>query len=289
MAKIHLDRLKKKYGWTGSKYNALVSKIIMEQDIMISRRVAELHKNRLLVEGKKAAKRTGSNIEVPNVTDVLPKRSVFLRKAATRGELMMDALRDRLTSNLRKAVTEYLDKGKESMQYRQGERRGRIKPELVDDFEKVISSTFSDYVHRKPNTPYPSNIHTIAVTEVNSAISLIKHRYTERLLQVNKGKLFVKKTWRQHPELSKEPRPGHRSVDGKSVAMNEAFSIPVYQRIGTIKSGPNRGRPRWKRTGQYVQMQFPHDPNGPADEVIGCHCNVDYVVVAKKKKQENLE
>lgn len=285
MAKVHLDRLHQRYGWTGGKYAALISKIIGEQSSMVANRIGSLTKGRLDREVKRASKHLGRNIQVPDISDVLPKRSVFLRKAADRGELLTDTLRDRLTKDLRNTLTDFIAEGAPTMQYQRGERRGQIKPELVRQFEKTITNTFAGYAKRDPSIGVPPNIHTIAVTEVRSVISDIKHRYTGAMAARLGPNVKLRKRWVHHPTFSKEPRPGHARMNNVTRGQDGVFQVPVYERIGTIKSGPNAGKPRWRKTGAVVPMQHPHDPAAPISEVATCHCELDYVLEALPEPQ----
>jgi len=275
--KVHLDRLKAKYGWSGGRYQALMSQIIGYQSEFISRRIAGIQKGKLDKHARTAKKRMGVNIVVPDIQDVLPQRSVFIKKGAERGKLLTDSLRDQLTTNLRKSVIDFIAENKPTMQGRRGVERGRMNPDLVKSFEKRIRRTFDAYAKRDPELGgVPKNVSTIATTEVRSVINEIKHGYNVALAKRNPEAVQTVKKWVHHPELSKEPRPGHRATSGKTIPIAEAFSVPVYERAGTIKSGVNKGRPRWRRTGRIVDMQHPHDPMAPIGEVASCNCEADY-------------
>ena len=282
--KVHLDRLKSRYNWTGGRYQALMSQIIEQQSGFISRRIAEIQKGKLDKHARIAQKRMGVNLVVPDIRDVLPQRSVFIKKGAERGKLLTDTLRTQLTANLRETVVKYIAAGKSTMGHGAAEdllpgrglERGRMNPDLVKQFEGKIRKTFASYSKRDPEIGVPANVSVIATTEVYSTINEIKHTYNLALAARNPGTVQTKKVWRHFPELSKEPRPGHAAVSGKSAPIADAFKVPVYERQGTIKSGPNKGRPRWKRTRQTVSMQHPHDPGAPISEIAACHCLLDY-------------
>ena len=134
MAKIHLDRLKEKYGdnVSGENYKELMSEIIANNHENIQRATARLSKDHYEKAAAKIKRSTAKQIAVPSLEEVLPKRSVYLRKGAEQGQMIADALRDKLTNDLRETVKDYLKTGKESMQYRKGENRGRIKQELIN-------------------------------------------------------------------------------------------------------------------------------------------------------------
>ena len=48
-------------------------------------------------------------------------------------------------------------------------------------------------------------------------------------------------------------------------------------------------KPRWHRTNRVWRLKHPHDPSAVAEEVINCHCDVDYVArVAPAAKGRGL-
>jgi hypothetical protein len=285
MARVHLDRIKQRYGWTGGKYEALMRKVVAAQAEQISDDIISLQKVKATKNVRRIKARTGMQLKVPEVlSEAFPKRSIMLRKAAERGKLLTDSLRGKLAEDLRGEVLRYMGEGKPLMQGARGEKRGRMNPELVNDFESRIRKTFSAYTRRDPEIGVPANVRAIATTEVRSAINVTKGEYAAALVRANPGKVRVEKRWKQHPELAKNPRPSHRAVDGKQVAMGKPFRIPLYERIGTVKSGVNKGAPRWRRTGGYVEADHPHAPGLPVGEVVGCNCEVDYVIVALTPK-----
>jgi hypothetical protein len=281
MAKIHLDRIKQKYGWTGGKYQALMSHILASQSTMISNRIGEIQKSKINKHISYSERKLGIKLKVPDLSEILPARSVHIRKAADRGKLLSDSLRASLTQNLRESVLEYMAEGRPLMQGVRGEKRGRMNPELVNQFEARIRNTFEAYAKRDPKLQVPPNCRAIADTEVRSSVNEIKHKYMERLAESNRDTLEIRKTWIHHPNLSKDPRPGHRVTNGKTVAMNEMFKVPIYERIGTVKTGIRSGRARWKKTGGFVWLSYPHDSQGPIGEIASCHCEADYMIVVK--------
>jgi hypothetical protein len=286
MAKIRLDRLRTRYGWTGGKYKQLMTKVLAAQAAEISADVVRLQKAKAGRQAKMIKLRTGMQLVVPEeLAEAFPARSLSIRKAAERGKLLADNLRARLAENLRGEVVRYLDARKPLMQGARGEKRGRMNKALVDDFERQITRTFASYAQRDPEIGVPANVRTIADTEVRSAISLVKNDYAAAFVRANPDKVALRKRWKHHPELSKEPRPGHREMNGKMVAMDATFSIPQYERAGTIKSGLRKGRPRWRRTGRTVAALHPHDPALDIGETANCHCEADYVVQVLPQKK----
>lgn len=224
MAKISLDRLKERYPGAveGGTYRELMGEIIANNHENISRAVARLQSQHFEKHVARIKRSTTKQVALPSLEDVLPKRSVFLRKGAEQGQMITDTLRDALTKNLRAAVADYLKTGAGSMQYRRGESRGRMRPELVTQLRDAMKSTFSDYT----KGAVPANIDTIAQTEIRSAVSDIKHTYNMRLQEQNPGRIQIIKIWRHHPSLSVKPRTEHRIMDGEESLIHIPFIVP---------------------------------------------------------------
>jgi dsDNA-binding SOS-regulon protein len=279
MAKFHLDRLQKKYKnipVKGETYQELINKIIAHQSERITRKVAKVDES----DWKKSLKKIKpkEKVLVPSVESVLPKQSIFARKAAERGELIKDTLRDKLTGDLRQSVDAW-NKRKEGPLITRIFRKGRsidaINPKLIKNFEKNIKGTFDGYTKKDPVLGMPTNIHTIAVTEVRSTINEIKGEYAARVLKENPD-VEVTKEWRHNKSLSKEPRPGHVKINGTKVGQNEKFHVERY----TKKKG------KWVMTG-ITLMKYPHDPDAPPDQVISCNC--DYILRIRKKSRIKIK
>lgn len=269
MAKLHLSRLKERYpeafspGQTsGFNYQQIMADILANNHEATARAVGRIKADQLKRQAATIKRSTARIIATPDLSEVLPKRSVFIRKAAINGNSISKTLRDRLTTDLRDTVKEFLQTGKGSMQYRRGEARGQIRPELIGRMEKRIRETFESYT-KTGNVP--SNIRTIAETETRSAISDIKHTWAQRVQDANPGVIRFVKTWRHHPSMSEVPRPGHREIDGKTIPIDAFFSVPtmIKTRNGFV----------W---GQRERMLHPHDPNASAGNSINCHCSCDY-------------
>ena len=260
MAKVHLDRLVGKFGWAGQSYRWLMGKIIEANHLSIQRAVGRKLVGFFSAQADKIKGQSNKQILVPDLTDVLPKHSVFARKGAERGEILTDSVRTQLANDLRQTVSDYLSQGGQKMQYQIGAKKGRIKPELVNVMERRIRQTFEGYT-RRTGGEAPANLRTIAETETRSAISDIKHQYVQRLQDKNHGRVQVMKRWIHH--ASSQPREGHIQMAGKTAGMDETFNVP------DIRGG---------RLIQVTPMLHPHDPNAPASQVINCHCEIDYVV-----------
>jgi len=286
MAKVHLDRLMQRYGWTGGAYRSLMTEVIAAQSQQVSNRIGEVQKAKLDKQARLAERRTGTKLRVPDLSEVLPARSVHIRKAADRGKLLSDRLRSSLTRELRTAVLDWMAEGKPLMQGARGEKRGRMNPELSRQFEDKVRAVFASYAKRDPSIGIPPNCRTIADTEIRASVNEIKHGYVARLAEQNREGFEVMKTWVHHPELSKDPRPGHHALNGKSVPLDGYFRVPTYERIGTVKSGPGAGRSRWRKTGKFVELRHPHDPQAPIEEVASCHCEADYTMRVKDLRRK---
>jgi len=257
MAKIHLDRIKKKYGWSGESYRKLIEKICVQN-------TENIHNNigRILVRDLKAkAKilRVGKQILVPDVTSVLPKRAVHLRKAATKGALMTDTLRDRLTNDLKQVLST------PTYEHQKGRLAGKVKESLVNDFQSKIAETFDGYTKKRGGT-VPSNLATIARTEVRSALSVVKNEYMQALADKNPD-MEIMKIWihRGSGRRGYDPRGNHEDLDGTQIKMDEDFEII-------------------SEDGTRHLCAHPHDDRLPAGEVINCGCEMKYVFVKRRRE-----
>ncbi|MDR3302944.1 MAG: phage head morphogenesis protein, partial [Treponema sp.] len=108
----------------------------------------------------------------------------------------------------------------------------------------------------------PPHCETIAITEVRAALNLSKYEYAKHLAAAG---LKVKKIWR-HSGHPKVPRPGHLALEGAEVDFARNFAV-----VG------KHGR---------VWMMYPHAPDAPADETIGCGCSYDIEVTGTKRGTE---
>lgn len=268
MAKIFLDRLRKRYNYTGESYKNLIDKIITNNSENISRRIGEISQD-TWSKSLNAIKK--GKFIIPRVEEVLPKRSVFIIKGANQGKILSDNLRDRLTKNLRDTLNDFTPKTKEpKFLKRRGEERGKINTKLIEEFESRIQETFTNYTKRDKALKMPTNIHEIAVTEMRSSIDSMKEGYVNELKKKNKDTLKMVKTWIHNKSLSKKFRRGHRNLNEKSKPMDEPFKVGLYKRIGK----------RWYLI-RTDEMMRPHDPNASADQVIGCSCEARYGAVEK--------
>lgn len=274
MAKIYLSRLQKKYGFKEDdikrlNYRKLMKEIIQNQTENMSRATARISSKNYESQLKKI-KEAEKKIILPDVQEVLPKKSVFIRKGAEDGNLITDKLRDQLTKNLRDSLQEFKTKKKGIPAFvrRAGKLAGTINPEVIKIFEDKIINTFQNYTKKDPRYGVPSNVKQIATTEIRSVVNQLKDEYNKNLLNKNRDKIKMYKQWRQNKRLSKEYRRGHDKVNGKKIEMDEVFQVPLIVKV----------------KGRFVQkgitpMKHPHDPQAPADQVIGCNCDIVYFAV----------
>lgn len=259
MAKIHLDRMRKKYGFTGGNLGQLMQEIMAVNSENLSRAMARISKQRYQKSLGRVTTKTRQFV-IPDVSEVIPKRSVFIRKGAESGKRLTDDLRDRLTKNLRQTMTQFTPKtGEQTFLFRRGPRRGRVNPRLVQDFERQITGTFTTYTKKDPSYGVPKNVQAIAVTEVRSVADEVKWNYAQNLAKANRD-IDVSKRWIHNKALSEEPREHHMIIDGQRRSLAVDFTL-----------------------GNGVKLRFPHDPQAPVGEVISCHCDMDILVTVLRE------
>ena len=270
MAKIHFDRLEKKYSkelLTGKKYRDLMGQIIQQNSYNISERITKLnrdHWNKALGKTKTTEKR----FVVPSLDKVIPADAIHLRKAAEHGKILSDELRQSLTNNLRETLNQFTPVTAEQTYIRRrGKFAGTINPKLVDQFQQKIQETFLNYTKKDPKFGVPANVREIAVTEVNATVNNIKYNYMTQMMEQNPD-LKTKKRWLHYPNRSRVPRRGHGMVARKApIPFHQRFEVPVYE----------NKRGKMVLTG-YDLMLHPHDPFAPANQVISCHCDLEIIV-----------
>jgi len=271
MAKIHVDRLKRRYkdgDVRGAKYSELVKEIMDNNIENVQRNMYVYNKNKWKTFDKKFSAGKETKLVIPNEEDVIPKRALHILKAAESGKLIADKLRDQLTKNLRDSLFNFKE---ESYITRRGEKAGRINPRLIENFEKDIRGTFQNYTKKGKGLTMPSNVHSIAVTEMRSAVNNIKKEFTQKLIDDNPD-IIVSKKWVHNRRLSKVPRRGHVQMERrKAIPFNNYFEVPLYkeQKGRLVKVG-------------VTMMRHPHDPSAPIEQKINCNCDYDIIVTRKK-------
>jgi hypothetical protein len=259
--RVRLDRLRERFGWTGGKYRALMAGIVSKTHATVQERVATLSEEHFRGQLRRMKKSTARQLQIPKAIEVQLSRQQQIRKGATNGALLADTMRTKLSQALRTTMAEYIASDHE---HSRGQARGTVNPALVDQFQGRISELFSEYT-QSGNGEFPPNIRTIAETEVRSAASDTKHQYAVSLAEANRGKIFMTKTWIHRPGLSAEPREGHAMEDGRTIGLHDRFMVAnMVKRHGT-----------WWHQGD-VAMLHPHDPSAPPEQVINCHCEVNY-------------
>jgi hypothetical protein len=283
MAKIKASDLLKKYNIpqnkvSGHNYRKIMNDIIQNNTENTGKAVGRISRENFEKQFKKVRVGEQKRMILPDVSEALPKRSVFMRKSAERGQILSDGMRDRLTRDLRKTLESHTARGRPTMVRAGGRDAGTISPALIEDFQKRMTKTFSDYRKRDPETGVPKNIKAIAITEVRSAVDDAKEQYNRKFYHKNQGSGQMWREWIQNKQLAKQPRHGHdpdiiarftrgaeRTARGVRVRFEEEFVVPVFLRRG--------GRFIYQYT---EKMRHPHDPRGSAGQVINCNCDSQY-------------
>lgn len=263
MAKQDRDRLRRKFGATNlhnERLAVLMDEVLTFNSEAIGRKMTKINKDTWNKSLKKITSKEKTFI-LPDISDVLPKQSVFAIKSAEKGKLIRQTLKDSLNKDLRDTLKSF-----KKLQIPTGTKAGRLNPRLIKQFQDSITSTFTNYTKKDPRFGVPSNIRTIAVTEMRTVTNDINEQYVNTLRQKNED-LEFEKTWRQNKSMSKEPRLGHSKVDGKKIPMDSLFKVPLYRKI--------RGKNILIR---YDLMRRPHDPAGGIEQNATCNCEVQYTV-----------
>lgn len=201
---------------------------------------------------------------MPEYVQVIPTREDIRARSRGQTDGISNNLRMALTEKLREKVNTFLGWHKEQTYLKK-----RINGKLESEFEDEVRQTMHNYIRRDPSFGMPSNIHAIAVTELRTAISNIKRNVADRIREDNPG-IMPKKTWIHNAHLSKDIkniRPGHKKMNGNVIPMDAVFDVPVIVKIG----GTNF------QIGT-VPMAGPHDPNAPIDQLVSCHCDLEYTI-----------
>lgn len=252
-----LDQIKKKYGYTGKSYRELMSIVIAENTQTIREKIYQSTSG-VFDKFLKKVRPEGKRIIIPTLQDVVPTQEIAIRKAAERGKLLTSTLRDKLSADLQ-SMFEILTPATKEQRIirRRGTLAGTMNPDMIRIFKEKITESFESYMKVDPKFGVPSNIHQIAVTELRGAINPMKDLFVGRLINDNPD-LAVMKKWVHNPHLSKHPREIH-------AALGRRPPIPYSESF--VFTGQNGGT---------VSMKYPHDPDAPAEEVIGCNCELEY-------------
>lgn len=203
------------------------------------------------------SKRLRGKITIPQLDEVLPKRSISTKKVKEQGKIISQTLYDRLSKDLRDTLDQ------EQWYQAKGGRAGSMRKGLQESLQERMKETFESYTGKTPG-----NLRNIVVTESRSALNEINRQFMARLMRKNphlKGwKVWVQnRAWAKHPRtnhsigalLRSNPK-GKRMKWGVGVPLNEQFTLQT-------KSG-------------IIKTDGPHDATLPAEEVVGCNCEQKY-------------
>lgn len=251
--------LKNKYGWTGDKYRGLMGNIVQENYTKISNVVLTADKRRFKKDLQSILpKRDEKTAIIPDVSNVI-RRSPTIRKAADRGKLMENSMREELRKIVKRGL---LDQNITTT-------KGTVRKSIAKSVEKQMNAYFENYVKKSPEFGMPKNIHSIAVTETRGVINQVRKEYLSRGLAGNPN-IRIVKYWVHNSSLSKTSRHGHIKINGQKREFDEQFDIPIYKMV--------KGRPVYVNT---IKADHPHDPRLPAEEVITCNCETKYKMLKK--------
>jgi hypothetical protein len=264
--KLYLDRLTKRVGYKKENLSKLMEKVLAFNNEKLHNAIYRIKASDFEKQNKKIIE--GKRFILPDLSDVLPKRSVFAKKAAIRGKIINDNLRDKVTADLRTTLNEFKESGELPWVRGRGEKAGTLNPKLIDAFRGRIETTFQPLTKRNPEYGgIPSNIRNIAVTEVASTVNDIKEQYHDRFMQRNPN-VGAFKTWvhsKDHKRI-KDFREGHFRLDGKTIPADQMFEVKEYREVNG----------KQKSTGGVTQMSRPHDQGAPLSEIVGCMCSIVY-------------
>lgn len=211
---------------------------------------------------KKLAKKYGVDIEGATYAKVVQEiiNENVARASKKMGNLSNRRMKQAFADSIKDGIIDLPDYAISNLTVRKGAENGKMITDTLrdtltrglrkaitdnpNDTEKAITQMQS-HIKDTFATYTTSHAKMIAVTEVRSSVDLSKAEYVRELIARNPNKLRVTKKWIHHDHLVKVPRLTHKAIDGEKVLFNQPFSIG---------------------------LMYPHDPNAPASEVIGCQC-----------------
>jgi hypothetical protein len=256
---IFQRRIKKEYGnekIKGRKYRSLIAEVLARNNEKISSAVGRLTNENYKVSTRGLGKNKAKTIKLPELSKVIPQRSIHLIKGQDQSKLISETLRNQLQNDLRASLKKFDGTGEQRMEIQRGVSTGKINPKLIDDFQNRIQQTFQSRTKRDKKTGVPPKVKNIAVTEIRSTVGSIKRAYQEQVLK-NNPDLISEKTWLHNRRLSKKPRVPHAEINGLTIPSKELFVVRNDK-------------------GGFNLMSAPHDPTAPAGQVIGCNCDIVY-------------
>lgn len=211
---------------------------------------------------KKLAKKYGVDIEGATYAKVVQEiiNENVARASKKMGDLSNRRMKQAFADSIKDGIVDLPAYAISNLTVRKGAEDGKM---ITDTLRDVLTRGLRKAITDNPNdtekaiaqmqshikdtfTTYTtSHAKMIAVTEVRSSVDLSKAEYVRELVARNPNKLRVTKKWIHHDHLVKVPRLTHKAIDGEKVLFNQPFSIG---------------------------LMYPHDPNAPASEVIGCQC-----------------
>ena len=211
---------------------------------------------------KKLAKKYGVDIEGATYTKVVQEiiNENVARASKKMGSLSNRRMKQAFADSIKDGVVDLPAYAISNLTVRKGAEDGKM---ITDTLRDVLTRGLRKAITDNPNdtgkaiaqmqshikdtfaTYTTSHAKMIAVTEVRSSVDLSKAEYVRELIARNPNRLRVTKKWIHHDHLVKVPRLTHKAIDGEKVLFNQPFSIG---------------------------LMYPHDPNAPASEVIGCQC-----------------
>lgn len=211
---------------------------------------------------KKLAKKYGLNIEGATYTKVIQEiiSENVARASKKMGDLSNRRMKQAFADSIKNGIIDLPNYAITNLTVRKSADDGKmitdtLRDNLTRGLRKAITDNPNDtekaieqmqsHVRDTFNNYTTSHAKMIAVTEVRSSVDLSKAEYVRELIVRNPNKLKVTKKWIHHDHLVKVPRPTHKAIDGEKVLFDQPFSIG---------------------------LMYPHDPNAPASEVIGCQC-----------------
>lgn len=263
MAKIHLDRITKKYGWKGHNYKVLMSAIIADNSQKIHNSVNQIDHS-YLDSVMKRVRTKEQIINLPKLSEIIKPKSVFLRKGAERGDLITENLKNKLSNDIRSVL--------EKPEYfrTRGALTGTLKNKAFIDIQDKMLDTFKNYTRYDSSIGIPSNIKNIVTTEVRSVVNQTKQEFYDKLLRKNPDTIITKR-WIHNGNIwgsrDYKARFYHKLLHMKEIGFSENFKIRDEKKNITY-SAP-----------------YPHYETLPSEQVIGCSCGVQYILRKLPKRE----
>lgn len=247
MARFDKKILMNKYRWNGRNVSELMEKILSFNRTKIAEAVLtsdrrRFERNLKIIEPKFQEKK----IVIPDVGNVIRKSPTII-KAAERGKLIADTLRERIRKDIKAAM---LENGVNN-------KNGTVNKNVTRSLRAKLNTTFNDYTRKDPTFKTPTNIEAIAVTETRTVMNTVRNDYAKEVSQnTQKDGFSMVKTWQHNRSPGGMPRKSHEALDGKTIGIEEKFTI--------------------MDNNQTYLTEHPHSPVLPASQTITCRCELLY-------------